>query len=417
MQQGPPCVITLPPSSAGPFKLCNKRARMRHAGKRAQHEHHAAKLPTRLHLLHEGGHRVCKRHVHRGGCGHVQLPALPQACRERGATVRGGQCAGKCAAWRRGGGRQLAHPSAAGSRGMQPRCAHPPRRRRPTVCGTAGNPTETKYHQTPTCHAVGDRQGGEALKGGACAAELNGVLVSQRHQRALGLPAAATRTGAACRGVGRVGSEARASGQRAVTAAARCLCDGARGACPDSTLAKSARGAEERFDTVHRGAAHLTQTGSGSSGPTGAKPFQLTNCSTRPASGEQRQKRQGGRGRLRAGCGARAMQLQRGGKAAHADAAMGNTAASQASSGCTRSGSPPVPLACGLFSTTPSRPPPCSSTGCSPPSRTSWVATNCGQGRDWAGLLQEGWDDGWSADPNQATWLGRQDRESSRALH
>ena len=39
---------------------------------------------------------------------------------------------------------------------------------------------------------------------------------------------------------------------------------------------------------------------------------------------------------------------------------------------------PPAPLACGLFRTTPSRPPPCSSTGCSPPSRISWVTMCCG---------------------------------------
>lgn len=38
--------------------------------------------PTRLHFLHKAGHRVGEGHVHGGGRGHIQLPALPQACGE-----------------------------------------------------------------------------------------------------------------------------------------------------------------------------------------------------------------------------------------------------------------------------------------------------------------------------------------------
>lgn len=64
----------------------------------------------------------------------------------------------------------------------------PLERRTQQPCRTHACPSE------PTCHALRHGQRGKALKGGAGAAQLDAVLVGQRHLGALRLPAAGRRS-------------------------------------------------------------------------------------------------------------------------------------------------------------------------------------------------------------------------------
>lgn len=128
-----------------------------------------------LHLLHQRRHWVGKRHVH--GCRrrYVELAALPDACAagppdsRRHRPIMSDSNAGWKMRARADDHRLLADS-------VRRPAARVPRRQRPA-------PARTRDR-------LGNGDGGKALKGGARAAQLDRVLVRQRQQRALGLPAA-----------------------------------------------------------------------------------------------------------------------------------------------------------------------------------------------------------------------------------